>query len=155
MSKRTITLEAIDHLEIYGAANKNLEALCSYFPELKVVARGCEIILDGKEEDVERFAQKLQQLIERRHHKMNITPYDVEDLFDGESSPDRFKLCGNSVIVHGNDGKPLCLTMAKLGFSVDIIASISVTLLRRAAVIISRTSRAFDAKGFSHNTCLP
>ena len=34
MSKNTIRLEAIDPLEIYGAANKNLEALCSYFPEL-------------------------------------------------------------------------------------------------------------------------
>ena len=61
MNKKTITLEAIDHIEIYGAANKNLEALCSYFPELKVVARGCEIILEGKEEDIEKFSTKLNQ----------------------------------------------------------------------------------------------
>ena len=73
MSKNTIRLEAIDPIEIYGAANKNLEALCSYFPELKVVARGCEIILEGKEEDIEKFATKLHQLIERRQHKMNVT----------------------------------------------------------------------------------
>ena len=46
-------------------------------------------------------------LIERRKHKMNITPYDVEDIFDGECTPDRFKLSGESVIVHGNDGKPI------------------------------------------------
>ena len=107
MSKKTITLTAIDPIEIYGAANRNLEALCSYYPELKVVARGNEIILDGKETDAEEFETKLKMLVERRHHKMNITPYDVEDLFDGESSPDRFKLCGDSVIVHGNDGKPI------------------------------------------------
>ena len=48
MSKKTIILEAMDPIEIYGASNKNLEALCSYYPELKVVARGNEIILDGK-----------------------------------------------------------------------------------------------------------
>ena len=98
MSRQSIRLEAIDPIEIYGPANKNLEALCSYFPELKVVARGNEIILDGKEKDVEDFTVKIHMLIERRQHKMNVTPYDVEDLFDGESSPDRFKLCGDSVI---------------------------------------------------------
>ena len=107
MSRSTIHLEAIDQIEIYGAANKNLEALCSYFPELKVIARGFDIILDGKEEDIEQFRAKLNMLIERRKHKMNITPYDVEDIFDEESTPDRFKLSGESVIVHGNDGKPI------------------------------------------------
>lgn len=107
MSRQSIRLEAMDPIEIYGPANKNLEALCSYFPELKVVARGNEIFLDGKEADVNGFTSKLNMLIERRQHKMNITPYDVEDLFDGESSPDRYKLCGDSVIVHGNDGKPI------------------------------------------------
>ena len=107
MSRQSIKLEAIDPIDIYGPGNKNLEALCSYFPELKVVARGNEVILDGKDTDVEEFTLKLRMLIERRQHKMNLTPYDVEDLFDGESSPDRFKLCGDSVIVHGNDGKPI------------------------------------------------
>lgn len=107
MSRQSIKLEAIDPIDIYGPANKNLEALCSYYPELKVVARGNEIILDGKEKDVEDFTVKIHMLIQRRQHKMNVTPYDVEDLFDGDSTPDRFKLCGDSVIVHGNDGKPI------------------------------------------------
>ena len=84
MSKKNIRLEAIDPIEIYGATNKNLEALCSYFPELKVVARGCEIILEGTEEDIGKFSDKLNRLIERRHHKTNVTPYDVEDLFENE-----------------------------------------------------------------------
>ena len=105
--KKTITLEAIDPVEIYGAGNKVLEALCSYFPHLKVAARGNEIILEGQEEEIEEFACKVDMLIDRRRHKMNLTPYDVEDIFDGESTPDRFKLSGESVIVHGNDGKPI------------------------------------------------
>ena len=107
MIKETIRLEAIDPIEIYGAANRNLEALCSYFPELKVAARGNDIFLEGSEEDVEAFTTKLTMLIERRKHKMSITPYDVEDIFDGESNPDRYKLYGDAVIVHGNDGKPI------------------------------------------------
>ena len=105
--KKMIRMEAIDPVEIYGASNKILEALCSYYPDLKVVARGNEIILDGSEKDVLDFEAKINTLIEIRHHKMNLTPYDVEDIFDGESSPERFKLSGESVIVHGNDGKPI------------------------------------------------
>ena len=107
MSKSTIHLEAIDPVEIYGAANRNLEALCGYFPELKVVARGNDIILDGSDSDIAAFTSKFNILLQRRRHKTNITPYDVEDIFEGESSPDRFKLSGDSVIVHGNDGKPI------------------------------------------------
>ena len=107
MSKSVIHLEAIDPVEIYGAANRNLEALCGYFPDLKVVARGNDIILDGSDSDIAAFTSKFNVLLQRRRHKTNITPYDVEDIFEGESSPDRFKLSGDSVIVHGNDGKPI------------------------------------------------
>ena len=107
MSKETIRLEAIDPIEIYGAANRNLEALCSYFPNLKVAARGNDIHLDGSAADIESFKRKISMLIERRSHKTAVTPYDVEDIFDGESTSDRYKLSGDAVIVHGNDGKPI------------------------------------------------
>ncbi len=105
--KKTIRLEAIDPLEIYGAGNRILEALCSYFPRLKVAARGTEINLEGSDPDIVEFETKLNMLIERRLHKTALSPYDVEDIFDGESSPDRFRLDGESTIVHGNDGKPI------------------------------------------------
>ena len=105
--KKTIRLEAIDPLEIYGAGNRILEALCSYFPRLKVAARGTEINLEGSDPDIGEFETKLNMLIERRLHKTALSPYDVEDIFDGESSPDRFRLDGESTIVHGNDGKPI------------------------------------------------
>ena len=148
MSKSTIRLEAIDPIEIYGAANKNLEALCSYFPELKAVARGCEIILDGKDEDIEKFTAKLKLLIERRQHKMNITPYDVEDLFENEDKPDRFRLCGDSVIVHGNDGKPIKARnrtqeeMVKAYFENDLIFAVGPAGTGKTYIAIALAVRA-------------
>ena len=148
MSRQSIKLEAIDPIEIYGPANKNLEALCGYFPELKVVARGNEIILDGKEKDVEDFTVKLHMLIERRKHKMNVTPYDVEDLFDGECTPDRFKLCGDSVIVHGNDGKPIKARnrtqqeMVKAYFENDLIFAVGPAGTGKTYIAIALAVRA-------------
>lgn len=146
--KKTIKLEAIDPVEIYGAANKVLEALCTYFPNLKVVARGNEIILEGKGSEIEEFGTKLNMLIERRRHKMNLTPYDVEDIFDGESSPDRFKLSGESVIVHGNDGKPIKARnrtqqeMVKAYFESDLIYAIGPAGTGKTYIAIALAVRA-------------
>ena len=148
MSRQSIKLEAIDPVEIYGPGNRNLEALCSYFPDLKVAARGNEVILDGKDTDVEEFTVKLKMLIERRQHKMNLTPYDVEDLFDGESTPDRFRLSGDSVIVHGNDGKPVKARnrtqqeMVKAYFENDLIFAVGPAGTGKTYIAIALAVRA-------------
>lgn len=105
--KKTIKLENIDPIEIYGSGNKILEEFCSYFPGLKVVARGNELHLDGHESQIQEFSIRLGELIERRKHKMNLTVYDVEDIFDGENSPEKFRITGDAVIVHSTDGKPI------------------------------------------------
>ena len=146
--KNTIHLEAIDPIEIYGAANRNLEALCSYYPDLKVVARGNDIIIDGSEGDITDFTAKLHMLIQRRQHKMNLTPYDVEDIFDRESSPDRFRLSGDSIIVHGNDGKPIKARnrtqeeMVKSYFENDLIFAVGPAGTGKTYIAIALAVRA-------------
>ena len=148
MSKETIRLEAIDPLEIYGAANRNLEALCSYFPKLKVAARGNDIHLEGSDTDIESFKSKLNLLIERRKHKTAVTPYDVEDIFDGESTPDRYRLSGDAVIVHGNDGKPIKARnrtqeeMIKAYFENDLIFAVGPAGTGKTYIAIALAVRA-------------
>ncbi len=104
--KKTIRLEAMDPIEIYGAGNKILTEFCSYFPHLKVVARGNELMLEGQESDIAEFNIRLAQLVERRHRKLNLTAYDVEDIFSG-GEEGRYALSGDAVIVHGTDGKAI------------------------------------------------
>ncbi len=105
--KKTIKLEAVDPVEIYGPGNRILEEFCSYFPGLKVIARGDEIILEGDESRIEEFRSRFARLIEIRHRKMNLTRYDVEDVFDGETAADSFRLSPDAVIVHSTDGKAI------------------------------------------------
>ena len=146
--RKTIKLEAIDPIEIFGAGNKILEEFCSYFPELKVVARGDEIILDGKESRIEDFEVKFAELVQRRHRKMNLTVYDVEDIFDGENSPDRFRLNGDAVIVHSTDGKPIRarnLTqqeMVKAYFDNDLVFAVGPAGTGKTYVAIALAVRA-------------
>ncbi len=103
--KKTIQLEGIQPIEIYGVGNKILMEFCSYFPHLKVVARGSELIVEGGESDIAEFQIRFAQLVDLRHRKMNLTVYDVEDLFAGKT--ERSLPSGDSIIVHGTDGKPI------------------------------------------------
>ena len=138
----------MDPVEIYGAANRNLEALCGYFPNLKVVARGNDIILDGSDSDIAAFTSKFNLLVQRRRHKTNLTPYDVEDIFEGETSPDRFKLSGDSVIVHGNDGKPIKARnrtqeeMVKAYFENDLLFAVGPAGTGKTYIAIALAVRA-------------
>lgn len=105
--KKTITLESIDPVEIYGPSNRLLEALCAYFPKLKVVARGNELLLEGTRDDIIGFNEKIVRLTEKRMHKRSLTAYDIEELFEGESGKLDFELHADAPIVYGNDGKPI------------------------------------------------
>lgn len=150
--KKTIVLEAIDPIEIYGPGNRILEEFCSYFPTLKVVARGNELILDGKPSHIEEFNIRFAELIERRQRKMNLTVYDVEDIFDGETSADKFRMNGDAVIVHSTDGKPVKarnLTqqeMVKAYFENDLIFAVGPAGTGKTYVAIALAVRALKNK---------
>ncbi len=145
--KKTIKIEGIEPIEIYGAGNKILEEFCSYFPSLKVVARGNEIILDGKESSIQEFSQRFGELVELRHRKMNLTPFDVEDIFDGSSSPSNF-IDGESIIVHGTDGKPIRARnrnqqeMVKAYFNSDLIFAVGPAGTGKTYIAIALAVRA-------------
>ena len=146
--KRTITLETTDPVEIFGVGNKILEEFISYFPGLKAVARGNEIHLEGKEDDIKEFELKFNELVHRRHHKMNLTVFDVEDIFDGESSADRFRVAGDAIIVHTTDGKPIKARnenqkkMVKAYFDNDLVFAVGPAGTGKTYVAIALAVRA-------------
>ena len=146
--KKTITLDTIDPIEIFGAGNKILEEFCSYFHGLKVVARGNEIHLDGKENDIQEFSQKLAELIDRRMHKMSLTVFDVEDIFDGENSPNNFRLNGEAIIVHSTEGKPIKARnktqqeMVKAYFENDLVFAVGPAGTGKTYIAIALAVRA-------------
>ena len=146
--KKTIPIESVDPIEIYGAGNRILTEFCSYFPKLKVTARGHELMLEGRESDIEEFSIRFAELVERRHHKLNLTIYDVEDIFDGENSADKFRLSGDAVIVHGTDGKPIKARnktqqeMVKAYFDSDLIFAVGPAGTGKTYVAIALAVRA-------------
>ena len=150
--KTTVKLENIDPVEIYGAGNRVLEALCGWFPQLKVVARGEEIMLEGSESDCAGFEEKIRQLVQRRLHKRNLTPYDVEDLFDVGNTPARMVPAGDSVIVHGLDGKPIRARnktqedMVRAYFENDLIFAVGPAGTGKTYIAIALAVRALKRR---------
>ena len=145
--KKTILLEAIDPIDVYGAGNRILSEFCSYFPHLKVVARGNELILEGRESDIAEFNIRFAELLERRKRKMNLTVYDVEDIFAGVGA-DRYILTGDAIIVHGTDGKPIRARnktqqeLVKAYFSNDLVFAVGPAGTGKTYMAIALAVRA-------------
>lgn len=128
MAEKTIELEAIDPVEIYGVNDRFLERLKENFPQLKVVARGNRIMLKGDYADISHFETAINGLVAKRMKKRKLDMDDVDSIeksvvqtgrrvtfvSDRESVP-AAKYSGDdavnddlsSVIVYGSDGRAI------------------------------------------------
>lgn len=146
--KKTIKMNTSDPVEILGAGNRILNEFCSYYPGLKVTDKGTDITLEGEEEQIEDFCMKFSRLVEVRHHKMNLTVYDVQDLFDSETSPDNFTMNGNAVIVHTTEGKAIRARnanqeeMVKAYFNNDLVFAVGPAGTGKTYIAIALAVRA-------------
>ncbi len=146
--KKTLTLDTKDTIEIYGAGNRNLEEFCTYFPALRVVARGNEIHLDGDESDIQEFSRKFAELVGLRRRKLSLTTYDIDSLFEDGGSADQFRLYGDAIIVHGTDGKPIKARnktqqeMVKAYFNNDLVFAVGPAGTGKTYIAIALAVRA-------------
>ncbi len=113
MSEHTLTLDEIDPVEIYGAANANINQLSRKFPDLKIVARGTSVKLIGPDEQVRRFAEKWTRLVGYVRRYGHASPQVIDQFFDdspltrnGYSAADLPDENGDDkeVLVFGNNG---------------------------------------------------
>ena len=59
MTEKTIHLEEISPLDIFGVNDEKIELIKSYFPQLKIVARGHEIKVAGTKKEINSFDEKV------------------------------------------------------------------------------------------------
>ncbi len=106
MTEKTISIESINPLEIFGVNDANLDLLKSHFPKLKVIARGTEVKVIGNEREIHEFERKFSLLILHYERFGKLSEHDVEDLLESEGEP---VAAGNfqakDVLVHGRHGK--------------------------------------------------
>lgn len=108
MEERVIDLKELDPMEIYGVNNRIIEKLASYFPKVKMVARGSEVKVIGSESDTLLFEEKLEQLLSMRRSQRHLKEEDVVKLFDPERDAESLLEEveeGKEHILYGTEGK--------------------------------------------------
>jgi phosphate starvation-inducible protein PhoH and related proteins len=106
MFEKTFHLEGVDPIEFYGANNSKLDKIRSYFPKLKIVARGHIIKALGEEDETARFENKLNALLVQYHefHKISV---ETIGLIFNEQFEETGSLENSDVLIFGNNGKPI------------------------------------------------
>ncbi len=105
MADRNIILEGIDPQELYGAGNANIDKITGKFPLLKVVSRGNLLKVAGGEDEIDRFAKKLDDLLAYHAKYGHISPEVIDQIYDGGlASPKSDERADKDVIVYGNNG---------------------------------------------------
>ena len=108
MAEKLIYLEGVDPVDFYGVNNVRFQKFIELFEDLKIVSRGNEIKVSGKENRLEEFEEKVELVVRylRKFNGMNLP--DLEELIGGEAhnkaeapGPD------DDVLLHGERGRKI------------------------------------------------
>jgi phosphate starvation-inducible protein PhoH and related proteins len=108
MTEIIIFLEDIDPVVFFGTNNSLLDKIRSFFPKIKIMARGNEIKCMGEEAEITVFAEKFNELIEYYQKYHRLDEQDIEKyFFDAEHMKSASNGEFEHVIVFGTSGKPV------------------------------------------------
>jgi phosphate starvation-inducible PhoH-like protein len=104
MIEQHIILEGIDVVSFYGANNTHLTMLKKLYPKLRIVARDNIIKAIGDEEELERFHNVVNRLMD---HCSRYNSIDEEAIIDAVNGKKSDKGSDSNVIVYNVNGKPI------------------------------------------------
>lgn len=110
MAEQIIYLDTVDPLDIYGVRNEKFETIKSFFPKLKLVARGSEIHVIGSQKECENFERQFAKILTHTQRYHGISLQQTQDILSnlemneslyGNENPN------NQILFYGNEGKPI------------------------------------------------
>ena len=106
MNEIKIDLKEVDSQNFFGEQNSNITKLRSYFPEIKIVARGNSLKAYGEELILREFSKRADMLI-THYGKFNILNDEIiERIFTSKGKDEELLKSGTEItILHGVRGK--------------------------------------------------
>ena len=108
MTEKSIYLDGIDPIDIYGVNNSLYEKIKFFFPKLKLVARGDEIKALGESSEIQRFENVINLIIGFHQKYHRLTEGDIASIvMDGWATQLTLSEDEDDIIVYGNNGKSI------------------------------------------------
>ena len=122
MNELIIELSDISPKEFFGHHNVNVELIKSYFPKLKIVARGNKIKVYGNEDRLEEFDKRFAMIMDYFVKYNNLDENSIERILTSESSEDyNTSKTSSEVLVHGIGGRNIKAQTANQRKLVDLM----------------------------------
>ena len=108
MNKLIIELTDITPKEFFGTQNNNIELIKTYFPKLKIVARGTKISAFGDDKLLAEFDKRMSMMLGQFQKFNKLDDNMIERVLTSESQEDyeSSKRSGD-VLVHGVNGRQI------------------------------------------------
>ena len=106
MNEKLIEISGINPLELYGVNECKLNIIKSYFPKLKVIARGDILKAVGDENETASFENKIRLMIKHFVKYKRLTENNIERLMGEDSAEGKSKTLkhDDEALVYGNGG---------------------------------------------------
>ena len=101
----SFNIENIDQVAFLGVNNANFDFIGRFFPKLKLVHRGAEIIAIGDDATIAEFQKSFDKLLNYFDSFQHIDTQVIEGIILDENEKIQTRTKGKNVIVFGNKGK--------------------------------------------------
>ena len=107
MNERTIELTEINPVDFFGLKNSTLTHLKTYYPKLKIVARGNKLKIFGNPEILDEFEKRFEMLIKYFNKYNKLDTNNIERLLSSTGKEEEIRKSGkgDDTLVHGANGK--------------------------------------------------
>ena len=107
MNERIIELTEINPSDFFGAQNSTIVQLKTYFPKIKIVARGNKLKIYGEAELLDEFEKRITMLIKYFNKYNKLDENSIERLLTSTGKEDKPTGKATDVLVHGVSGKQI------------------------------------------------
>ena len=104
MLEKKIEIKGISPAELFGSNNTKLKHIKSFFPKLRITARGNVITFAGDELVMTEFEKKFDLIIRHYNKFNNLTENNIDNLMLDSGSEMLESDDGSEILVHGNHG---------------------------------------------------
>lgn len=101
---RNIEIQGINPAELFGVNDANFKHLKSFYPKLKVTARGHVVSISGEDEVMDEFERKFNLIIQHFNQFNSLTENNIDNLMLSDGGTLLSTDDGSETIVHGNGG---------------------------------------------------